>query len=577
MPRTSRRTTGTTPHPTLQKTFKAGLYARLSVEDLRKKESDSIGTQLELLHRHVSGCPDIAVAAEYKDINQSGANFNRPDFNRMLADIRAGRIDCVVVKDLSRFGRNHIETGNYLEHVFPFMGVRFISIGDDYDSQYSSPDDGLIIPLKNLINEAYAKDISQKLRSKFQMKMKKGEFCGTFAPYGYIAEGGSFAVDPVASEIVRRIFSMVVEGYSDNAIARQFNDEGILPPKRYRYEQGLFKSEKYSATKFWHKSVVKRITENPAYVGMLVQGKHRRNITQDRTIYVNADEWVISEATHTPIVERAIFDAVKGIRAKRKQMYDEKIASSTKPKSSENIFQGLVFCADCGRVLQRCRQGRKAEHFRYRLKCQTYMQNGNEFCSPKSLSESELYDIVQVVLEKQMQALADVKQIFETIRKQHTYIRKGSLLDENIAKITARLSKITFLRSSVYEDYEDGLLTKDDYVLAKSQYDAEHEQLKKSLADLNEQKSQQDNLVVENKWAASYAEFSDNLHLSWEMLVCLIERIAVDADNNVNIELKYRDEYEQLIRSWDEYTDEKVRAGRSPCGELLAHASRVAV
>jgi DNA invertase Pin-like site-specific DNA recombinase len=472
----------------------------------------------------------------------------------MLADIRANIIDCVVVKDLSRFGRNHIETGNYLEHVFPFMGVRFISVGDNYDSQFSSVDDGLIIPLKNLINEAYAKDISKKLRSKFQMKMKKGEFCGTFAPYGYIAEAGKLKIDPTAAAVVRQIFAMVLDGQSDNVIARHLNEEGVLPPKRYRYEQGLLKSEKYKAVKFWYKSVVKRITENPAYIGILVQGKHRRNITQGRVIYVNPDEWITSEATHPPIVERDIFEAVKALRTNRKQQYDEKLAGSSRPRASENIFHGLVFCADCGRVLGRYKQGRKAEHIRYRFKCHTYIQN--KFCSPKSISESELYGIVQKLLETQMQALADVKQIFSEVQKQSAYIRKGNALDENIAAVTVRLSKITDLRSSLYEDFKEGILTKDDYSLAKSQYEAEQGKLAEKLENLKEQKTQQTDMVSENKWAKSYTEFSGNLHLTWEMLVCLIERITIDSENNVHIQLKYRDEYEHLLRSLGKYTNE---------------------
>ncbi|MCL1878438.1 MAG: recombinase family protein [Defluviitaleaceae bacterium] len=296
------------------KLFRAGLYARLSVEDLRKKQSDSIGTQVELLRRHVSAFADIVVTAEYKDINQSGTNFDRPGFNQMLADIRANTINCVVVKDLSRFGRNHIETGHFLEHVFPQMGVRFISVGDDYDSQY--PDDGLIIPLKNLINEAYAKDISKKLRSKFQMKRKKGEFCGTIAPYGYVVENKRLAVDSVSAGVVRRIFSMVVGGYSDYAIAAKLNSEGVFPPKRYLYEKGLLKSEKYKTAKLWYKSVVKRITENPAYIAK------------------------------PAIIDHEIFDAVTEIRAARKQIYEEGILAAKRSVSAIAIY--LRLSADDG-------------------------------------------------------------------------------------------------------------------------------------------------------------------------------------------------------------------------------------
>ena len=206
MPRKSRKDLDIqVPNTLVSPLYKVGLYVRLSVEDMRKKESDSIGTQISMLKQYVSGQADMLEVGVYEDVDKTGTNFNRPGFNRLLDDIRSKKINCIVVKDLSRFGRNHIETGNYLERVFPFMGVRFVAIGDGYDSHSASSGEELIIPLKNLVNEVYAKDISKKVRSQYEMKRQRGDFCGTFAPYGYIKKGNSLIVDDVAAKVVFKI------------------------------------------------------------------------------------------------------------------------------------------------------------------------------------------------------------------------------------------------------------------------------------------------------------------------------------------------------------------------------------
>jgi DNA invertase Pin-like site-specific DNA recombinase len=264
----------------------------------------------------------MAVISEYEDTDQSGTNFNRPGFNRMLDDIRNKKINCIIVKDLSRFGRNHLETGNYLERVFPFMGVRFISINDNYDSLTASGEDGLIVPLKNLMNEVYAKDISKKVRSQYEIKRKRGDFCGSIAPYGYIKEGNRLIIDEAASEVVKRIFRLVIEGCSDLAIAKILNDEGI--PK--------------SRSKYWHKSAIKRITENTAYLGRLEQGKYRTDLMNGGIrINKSSELWVVVNNTHPPIVDETLFEAVRKIRRKRKKRYNEVIAEARRKKPNASV------------------------------------------------------------------------------------------------------------------------------------------------------------------------------------------------------------------------------------------------
>ncbi len=303
-----------------ERIFRAGLYARLSVEDIRKKESDSIGTQMCLIRQYVEQQSDMIISREYEDVNQTGTNFERPGFNRMLEDIRAKKIDCVVVKDLSRFARNYIEAGSYLEEIFPFLGVRFVSICDNYDSLFAKYDDALLIPLKNIINEVYAREISKKVRSQYALKRKKGEFCGSFAPYGYIRDGHKLIIDEEAAVVVRRIFRLAIEGYSDNYIAGILNSEGVLPPNKHRLEQGVLKSGRYEDAKYWYKSTVRRITENRAYLGQLAQGRYHTNLMNGGVkVYIPENEWVITHNSHPEIISAETFEAVRNIRQKRKE------------------------------------------------------------------------------------------------------------------------------------------------------------------------------------------------------------------------------------------------------------------
>ena len=561
MPRTSRKDTGiAVAQTTYEPLYKVGLYARLSVEDMRKKESDSIGTQTSLLRQYIGEQADMMEVALYQDIDKTGTNFNRPGFNKLLDDIRKGKVNCIVVKDLSRFGRNHIETGNYLERVFPFMGVRFVAIGDGYDSFAPKSGDELIVPLKNLMNEVTAKDISKKVRSEYAMKRQRGEFCGAFAPYGYIKEGNALVVDEGAAQVVKRIFTLVLDGHSDNAITALLNNDGILPPNRHKYEQGLLKGEKHSKAKYWYKSVVKRITENPMYLGRLVQGKYRTALMSGGVrIYNPKDDWVISENTHPAIIDEGTFEAVQELRKNRTASYNQRAIEANRPKSSENIFKGLIFCGDCLRNLSRHQVVLKNGKVYYRYLCPTYEEVDRCKCTKKRLLEAELVDLIHTFIDVQIQTLTDIEKLIEDVRKQSSYTSKMGLLDDGLADAKKSLARLTSIRSGLYEDYKSGLLSKEDYKLLKAKYEVRNKELTDQIATLDEQKSKQTNFTSQNKWAAAFSSFQKEKELSRELILSVIERIDVSGANNVKITVKYRDKMEALLKMLEKYTD-KVEA-----------------
>lgn len=407
MPRVSRkRHIAENSQPTVR-IYKAAIYVRLSVEDARKKSSDSIGTQKTLLLDFLSSHPDIELYDIYEDVNYTGTNFNRPAFTRMIEDIKTGLVDCVIVKDLSRFGRSFEETGHFLERVFPFLQVRFISAGDNYDSLTASIDDSsLIVPLKNLMNEIYARDISKKVKAGKKMKQQRGEFCGAFAPYGYIKVGPSFAIDDETAPVVRQIFEWIIEGFSDSAIAGKLNDLKILPPSRYRFEKGITKSKKHEQTKFWYKSAIKRISEYPVYTGVMASGKYQSQfLTGGGVTTTSPEEWIITENAHPAIIDYDVYEAVKKIRQARKDNYQERSAIV-----SDNIFKGLIFCGDCGSHMTR--QKRRAKHT---FLCNVYQEVNRSACTAKPIREADLRVALFEYLSREIALAVNMEQIISDL------------------------------------------------------------------------------------------------------------------------------------------------------------------
>ncbi len=271
MARVSRKPDKTSYQETVS--YRVGGYVRLSVEDMRKKESNSLSNQKELISRFVSEHNELAFHAFYEDVNRTGSNFNRCGFLQMIDDIKKGLINTVVVKDVSRFGRNFLETGAYIENIFPLLGVRFISINDNYDSSTCSTNDSLALPIKNLLNEMFVRDISRKIKSAYRAKRESGEFCGSVAPYGFLLQDKHLVEDCKVSSIVKEIFALFIDGATEYKIAKILNEKNIPPPSKYKYDNGIVKSDKYKNTALWYKSTVQKIIRNDTYYVFLSESE----------------------------------------------------------------------------------------------------------------------------------------------------------------------------------------------------------------------------------------------------------------------------------------------------------------
>ncbi|MCD7918416.1 MAG: recombinase family protein, partial [Clostridiales bacterium] len=283
-------------------------YTRLSRDDGDKAESDSIGSQKEIIRAFVRDRDDMVIVKEYVDDGYSGVNFDRPDFQQMLTDIKAKRINCVICKDLSRFARNYIDSGRYLEKRFPFMGVRFIAITDNYDSNGDkSQSDSLIIPFKNLINDAYCKDISMKIRSQLDIKRKMGDFIGAFATYGYRKDPENknrLLVDENAARVVELIFRLRLQGMSNSRIATKLNGMGIPSPMEYKRSQGQNYACGFRVNEraTWNAVSIRRVLTNELYLGTLIQHKRGTpNYKVKKEVQYGQEDWIVIEANHAPI------------------------------------------------------------------------------------------------------------------------------------------------------------------------------------------------------------------------------------------------------------------------------------
>ncbi|MCL2170095.1 MAG: recombinase family protein [Defluviitaleaceae bacterium] len=383
---------------TQDRTWKVCLYLRLSREDGDKAESDSIVNQKALVYDYIAQRPELKICLERVDDGYSGVDFSRPGFMAMMDDIRSGAIDCVIVKDLSRFGRNWIESGRYIEQIFPFMGVRFIAITDNYDSEAALlAGDHITLPFRNLINEAYAKDGSIKIRSQLDIKRQNGDFIGAFATYGYAKcheNPNRLVVDDFAAQVVRDIFNWRVEGASNQGIAGRLNEMGVLSPYEYKLEKGFnVKSHfKKGEKALWSANSVARILKNEVYLGVMEQGKRTsKSYKFKKGFDVPKEDWIRVEGTHEGIIDPINFALVADILGQD---------TRKSPLQSEvYLFSGLLKCRACKQNMVRKIVPSSGKKYVYYV-CSTNRQT--KACKPHSIAQKQLEQAVLYTIRAHM-------------------------------------------------------------------------------------------------------------------------------------------------------------------------------
>ncbi len=502
--------------------IRTALYVRLSVEDGHGR-SNSIENQQMILNDFVSNKPEFQIVDTYIDNGLTGTNFDRPNFQRMLADIESGKINCVIVKDLSRLGRNIIDTGYYVEQYFVQHKIRFIAVNDNYDTaDENSARSGIILPLKNMVNEAYALDIGKKIRSAAHQAMLDGEFIGARAPFGYKKSPDNchkLIVDEVTAPIVRQIFEWAASGMGLNTIAVGLNEMGAVTSSVYKSQTSEVE-KRYRQNRNWTTFTVAHILDNPVYTGDMVQGKSKT--IEHRQQDAPPEDYIIVRNTHEAIVSRELFERVKQIRSAVREEYKQK---SIEPYT-ENIFKGKVFCPHCGKPLHRQRAKRKTKPDVYRLYCLSPSRVSKSACIGVNIDERAVIEFVLDALKSRLSALkGPLPQADKSDSLKH---RKSDKQRE--------LNRVQSLIRGLYENLVSGIISSEDYAELKDGYTAKVSELKAEIDAINseiEQLEKQQKQAAETRDCAKL--FRENKTLSAELLNRLVERIEISHDHEINV------------------------------------------
>ena len=539
------------------------VYLRLSRDDedidgSTKSESNSIGSQRELIRSYVREHEDMELFDIYVDDGYSGTNFDRPEFKRMMADIEAGNVNCVIVKDLSRLGRDYIEAGRLIQKTFPAFHVRFIAITDHFDSQTADMNTkSLVLPVKNFINDSYCRDISGKVKSHQRTKREQGKFIGAFAVYGYrksAEDKYKLCPDDYAAEIVRKIFAWKREGMSTQAIAQRLNELGILSPLEYKKSLG----EKFSTgfrtnlTAKWSAVAVKRILTNEIYTGVMVQGKCEKvNYKVNKTVAKPQEEWIRVEGTHEAIISTEDFEIVQNLL---------KVDTKAKAGSScSHLFSGLLFCGDCKEPMTR-RVNRYKDISKVYFICST--RNRGKGCTRHSILEDELKEIVFQTLQVHVSVFLDVCSQLEHIQEMEVNFEEVARFDKEIERLHKEQDKYLELRAGLYEDLKSGLITETDFRNFRAIYEKQYEETKDALRKQEEMIKQ----LFRNGVASGVRleRFKDVMKLTTldrDTLLCFVSRIEVFEEKKVYVEFRGKEEFHKML-VLQEYMESKTGNGK---------------
>jgi len=524
-----------TPIESAKTLYNAAAYIRLS-SDAKKKRGDSLETQQDIIENHIAASSDIRMVEVYCDNQATGTNFDRPGFQRMMADAESGRINCIIVKDLSRFGRNAIDAGYYIEKQLPAMGVRFIAVTDSFDSLEG--DGGIMLPLKNIIAESYALDISRKCKSVQRQNIREGRFVGRMAPYGFAKmpeDCRRLIVDEEAAVIVRRMFDFVAGGMGVGELTRQLNEDAVLPPSHYKWGKGLITNEKLLGKHYWQKRTVTGILEDRVYVGDMVQGKTRTVTGKELPIPKN--EWVCVPNTHEAIVSRELFERVQNLIHQLSE--NDKQARNAAVSYSPHIFKGKVFCAHCGHSMHRHRQNKDGTYW---YRCESQWKYHKNACYQVSVKEDELKSEVFMLLSKYAEAI-----LGRHIQMERMAPMQDVSDDKDLETINRQLSSSGNFLKSLYENMQSGLINADEFVSMKADYERKIETLSKRADEIRAIRRE------EKATRQAYHDFADaasaalaNHELNADIIDRLVEKICAHRDKSFEIILKFRDAFREV-------------------------------
>lgn len=513
----------------------AVMYLRLSKEDGEKTESNSISNQREIINSYARK-NQITMIKEYVDDGYSGANFDRPNFKEMIKAAYDRKFNTIIVKDLSRFGRDYIEAGKYIQRIFPENGIRFISVNDNYDSKSADINDThLILPIKNFINDSYCRDISNKVKSSQKIKREKGDFISAFAPYGYKKSENNknkLVVDEQVANNIKNIFDMKLLGYSSKAIADELNHLGVLTPRKYKESQG-FKCNGFQNTKGgnWSAKTVNRIIENEVYIGNTLQGKSvTLSYKNKKQIEKEKEEWIRAENTHEAIISKEVF-TIANTMLKRD-------LNNSRGKDKIDIFTGMLFCKECGSsLIRRTVKYKKREEIFYI--CSKY--NKEKSCTRHSIKEETLIKAVSKIMKSYIEFNENLYS-----KVQRIDINKN-LKDNQIPILKREKAMTEELLSSLYLDLKEDVISKEEYQLFRKNYIEKLTKLDESIEyRLRKQEYTKEKIDKNKSWIIDINKYKNLSEIDRLSVVMLIDKIFISEDKTIDVRFNHTEELSLL-------------------------------
>ncbi len=517
--------------------YKMAAYCRLSRDDGENRSSESIENQIKIIREYIEKSEDLELADSYIDDGFSGMYFsNRPQFQRMMKDIYEGKIQGIITKDISRLGREHIETSHYIERVFPSIGIRFIAILDGLDSISHRNEE--LAQFQTLFNDIYCRDISKKIRGSLEVQKRRGNFMSGFAPYGYKKDPENkhrFLIDTEAAQVIQRIFSLYLTGYSKGSIAKLLNEEGILRPSEYKrriQKLNYTNAREKSAVGGWTYPTIHGILKNRVYIGDMVQHKTEKiSYKIDQYRYIPPNEQIIVADTHAAIIDKNTFVQVQEL-LKRRARNSEIPRESTK----KNHYIGIILCGECGRPMIR-------KERRNGYECALYHQKGNAYCRSHFIEQSILDYVIKIEIKRQMKTLLEAGDEFEIWGREYQKIvekNRSIRKKERLENRKKELKKIEKYKKKTYENYEGSVINQEEYARYQKDYTEKEKNIQKEIERIRAEKEYGKILEIP---AIRWIENGEITEITRGILIELIDRIVVNEKKTLDIFCKYQSPY----------------------------------
>lgn len=532
------------------------IYARLSVENSGKDDDgNSLQNQIAVCEDYLDGCPYLRLAEVYSDNGRTGTVFDRPAWNRLMDDVRTGKVQCIVVRDLSRFGRDYVETGNYLEKIFPALGTRFISVKENFDNfTCGNAMESLSVSLQNLVNAIYSRDISKKVSTALRAQMETGSFRNRNLPYGYLwnEDKTAYVVDEEAAAVVRQIFEWKLREVSVYTIVERLKAGGIESPERHKRRAGTRNGGNIQG-EGWCPSTIRGILQNRAYIGEMICGKSETALYKGlKKRLTEKDNWIVVSDAHPPIVSVSDFEAVE------RQMREDSAHRETAMEWSADIragmidlFAGKIFCADCGKRMYYKRQricGCKNVTFRGVYDCSTHVRRGHATCFNHFIRQDALNEKVFNAIRDQLQVALDYERLLLAMRGGSGEASVREKHKAAVASVKLRLNALKKKRAGLYESYVEGILNEEEYAFAKQTYEEQYEALNRLLDEAVERRERfLASISPDNKWLTMMRGAAGMTGLTQELVDAMIEKVLVYGGSRIEVVFNYNDVFYAML------------------------------